>query len=124
MHEPSKTIGHNSEPEYPRVHNPVVKSNTQTILHPSLLSLKRKLKYFVEREGFSAFSVLTKDAYVINPTALPPSKYRCIETKEPASPFVSTQQDIKLRRAQEQSLDSSSQHGESTEIRSSIRAFC
>lgn len=46
--EPLVVIGHDIEPNKPHVHNPIVEPNTQTVPHPSLLPLKRKLEYFIE----------------------------------------------------------------------------
>ena len=79
---PPEAIRHDHEPENQRVLTQVIEPNRKTLSKQSLLPLKRKLVYILKRSmGVSAFRALNKDVYVVNPTALPPPKWRLVEVE-------------------------------------------
>ena len=118
---PPRALGHDHEPENQQFLTHVIEPNRQTFPKQSLLPLKRKLVYFEERKGVSAFRALNKDVYVVNPTTLPPPKRRLVEVEYlmevTASPSVSSQKDSDLTKANQQELGSSSQQVDPIEIR-------
>ena len=123
---PQEAIYDRSLEEPEKVPTQVIEPNRQTLPKKPLLPLKRKLIYFEESKGVSAFRALNKDVDVVNPTALPPPKWRLVEVEYlmevTTSPSVSSQKDSDLTNTNQQNLGSSSQQVDPIEIRLSARA--
>lgn len=102
--QPSLAIGFDQGIVNPHSLTQILELYTQTSSHPLLLPLKRKLCIFDESKGVSAFSVLNKDVFVVNPAALSPSNMRLFEIEEPANLSVFSQKSTDLQMTNQFSL--------------------